>query len=39
MVYLCLLYWLIGIAKPLTAEAASANQTTFKIVYSVRIYK
>ena len=39
MIYLFLLYWLFGIAKPLTAETVSAIQSTFKIVYSVRIYQ
>src|SRR2546428_9161899 len=39
MIYLCMLYWLFGIAKPLTAETVSAIQSTFKIVYSVRIYQ
>ena len=39
MIYLFLLYWLFGIAKPLTAETLSLIQSTFKIVYSVRIYQ
>jgi hypothetical protein len=39
MMYLSLLYVLLGISKILTAEPLSPIQSTFKIVYRIRIYQ
>src|SRR5947209_6621348 len=39
MMYLRLLYVLLGISKILTAEPLSPSQSTFKIVYRIRIYQ
>jgi hypothetical protein len=39
MMYLWLLYVLLGISKILTAEPHSAIESTFKIVYRIRIYQ
>src|SRR2546426_12167011 len=39
MMYLWLVYVLLGISKILTAEQLSPIQSTFKIVYRIRIYQ
>jgi len=39
MIYLWLLFGLFGISKTLAAEIVSPIQSTFKIVYKVRIYQ
>ena len=39
MMYVWLLYALLGISKILTAEPLSPSQSTFKIVYRIRIYQ